>query len=84
MKNIKILLKKEKRKGEKRLEKDNKILLKKKKESISIIVNIIKIFLRNKNRNQMSIWKIIIQHTLSTYWTRKVTVPVTKVTNHNL
>ena len=51
MKNIKIFQKKEKRKGEKRLEKDKILLKNKKKESIRIIVSIIKIFLRNKNRN---------------------------------
>ena len=37
-----------KNKRQKRLEKDIKILLKKKKKSVNIIVNLIKIFLWNK------------------------------------
>ena len=48
--------KKKKTKGEKRAEKDMEILLKmKKKKSVSIIFNVIRIFLRNKSRTQMSI-----------------------------
>ena len=45
----KIFLKKKKTKGGKKFEKDIKILLNKK--NVSIIVNIIKIFPRNKKRN---------------------------------
>ena len=49
VKNIKISLKKNKTKGDKRSAKDIKIFLKKKK-SINIIMNVIKVFLRNKTK----------------------------------
>ena len=51
-KNITIFLKKKKKKGEKRPKTDiNNLLKKKKKKNGSIIVNLIKIFLRNKSRS---------------------------------
>ena len=50
MQDIKIFPKKKKAKGKNRLEGDNKIFLKKKnKKSVSIIVNVIAISLRNKS-----------------------------------
>ena len=50
-------------KGEKKPEKDIKILLKKKKKkSVNIIVNVIKISLNTKKKNQSSIEEIMIYH----------------------
>ena len=52
VKNIKIFLKKKKTEGEEGSRKDTNILLqKKKKQSVSIIMNVIKIFLRNKSKS---------------------------------
>ena len=49
-----------KKDSEKKHVKDIKILLKKKKKSFSIIVNVIKNFLRDKKRSYLSIKEIII------------------------
>ena len=61
MKDIKILLKKKKKKDEKSPDKDIKILLKKKNKKD---VN----FIKSVNRSCLSIEEIIIQHIKSKYW----------------
>ena len=40
---------------------------KKKKKNVSIIMNVIRIFLRNKSKSKLSIWEIIISHIKKTF-----------------
>ena len=60
MKDIKIFCKKKKTTIEKTLEEDQSFAEEEKEEKNFIIMNIMKIFLRNKSRRQLNVEEIIL------------------------